>query len=444
MTAGDAGRPPRDEGDLVRYSGENGPLSGIRVVDLTMAWAGPMTTRVLARLGAQVVKIEAAGKMDRWRGGTFVQRGTERYPGHDPGARPWNRNAYFNTQNIDKRGLAVDLKSEAGHAIVLDLIRQADVVAENFAFGAMNRLGLDYPALSAIRPGLIMISMPGFGSSGPERGYIAHGPTIEQLAGNAYLQGYANGPPLASGRLAWGDPVAGMTAAALLMTALWRRRTTGRGGHIDLAHLEAGVHFNFDSIIDAVNGGPAPVRRGTGHAVLSPHGTYRCAGDDRWVAVACRDERDWQALCEVIGGTALAGRDELRDVEGRRRDAEGIDKAISEWTGRVDADEAAGRLQAAGVPAGAVLSAADLVADPQLRHRGYFLDVEHPEAGRHDYAGLPWQYGSAPAWWRAARPAPSFGEHNDAVLTELGLPPDAIRRLERDGVIASEPATQGD
>jgi crotonobetainyl-CoA:carnitine CoA-transferase CaiB-like acyl-CoA transferase len=118
-----------------------GPLSGVRVVDLTMAWAGPMTTRVLAQLGADVVKIEAAGKMDRWRGGTFVQRGTERYPDHEPTDQPWNRNAYFNTQNVNKRSLVLDLKSPRGHEIVLDLVRRADVVTENFAFGAMRRLG---------------------------------------------------------------------------------------------------------------------------------------------------------------------------------------------------------------------------------------------------------------------------------------------------------------
>jgi crotonobetainyl-CoA:carnitine CoA-transferase CaiB-like acyl-CoA transferase len=156
----------------------SGPLAGTRVIDLTMAWAGPMATRVLAQLGADVIKVEAAGKMDRWRGGTFVQRGTERYPDHEPTDQPWNRNAYFNTQNVNKRSLVLDLKSQEGHEIILDLVRQADVVTENFAFGAMGRLGLDYDTLAEVKPGLVMLSMPGFGSSGPERNYIAHGPTI--------------------------------------------------------------------------------------------------------------------------------------------------------------------------------------------------------------------------------------------------------------------------
>jgi crotonobetainyl-CoA:carnitine CoA-transferase CaiB-like acyl-CoA transferase len=420
-----------------------GPLSGIRVVDLTMAWAGPMTTRVLAQLGADVVKIEAATKMDRWRGGTFVQRGTERYPDHDPGARPWNRNAYFNTQNVGKRSLALDLKSPQGHEIVLDLIRRADVVTENFAFGAMKRLGLDYDSLLEIRPDLVMLSMPGFGSAGPERGYIAHGPTIEQLSGNAYLQGYVDGPPLASGRLAWGDPVAGMTAAALLMVALWRRHTTGRGSHIDLAQLEAGVLFNFDSILDAVNGGPVPPRRGTGHAVLAPHGAYRCAGQDRWLTLACRHTADWRQICAVVGRDALRAA-ELDEVAARRAAAERIDKEIAEWARGRDAVAAARLLQARGVPASAVLNAADLLADEQLATRGYFLDITHPEAGRHRYLGLPWQYRSAPAWWREVQPAPCFGEHNSAVLTEIGVPPERIAELAEAGVIAHHPVQQGD
>ncbi|HEY1486548.1 MAG TPA: CoA transferase [Micromonosporaceae bacterium] len=420
-----------------------GPLSGVRVVDLTMAWAGPMTTRVLAQLGADVTKVEAAGKMDRWRGGTFVQRGTERYPDHDPGERPWNRNAYFNTQNVNKRSLVIDLKSPEGHDIIIDLIRRADVVTENFAYGAMKRLGLDYASLAEIRPGLVMLSMPGFGSSGPERDYIAHGPTIEQLAGNAYLQGYPDGPPLASGRLAWGDPVAGMTAAALLMIALWRRHTTGAGGHIDLAQLEAGVLFNFDSILDGINGGTVATRRGTGHAVLSPHGTYRCAGEDRWVAIACRDSTDWQRLREVVGADSIAG-PEYDDLTARRDAAEHIDKVIGEWARGMDATAAAQALQARDVPASAVLSAADLLTDEQLRRRGYFLDITHPEAGRHRYAGLPWQYRSGPAWWRDVRPAPSFGEHNAAVLAEIGISPERISQLADDGVIAAEPVQQGD
>jgi crotonobetainyl-CoA:carnitine CoA-transferase CaiB-like acyl-CoA transferase len=409
-----------------------------------MAWAGPMMTRVLAQMGAQVIKIEAAGKMDRWRGGTFVQRGTERYPAHDPGPRPWNRNAYFNTQNIGKLSLVIDLKSPEGRTIVLDLIRDADVVTENFAFGAMRRLGLDYESLRQIRPDLLMISMPGFGSSGPERGYIAHGPTIEQLAGNAYLQGYPDGPPLASGRLAWGDPVAGMTAAALLMIALWRRQVTAQGGHIDLAHLEAGVLFNFDSIIDAANDGPATRRLGTGHAVLSPHGTFRCAGEDRWVAIACRDRHDWRNLCEVIGSASLSDDPALDEVDARRARSTAIAKVISEWAIQLDAAEAAHRLQAGGVPASPVLSAADLLADDQLAARRYFLDIDHPEAGRHPYLGLPWQYGSDPSWWHSPRPAPCFGEHNGAILRDLGLDAEHIQQLLAGKVIASEPTRQGD
>jgi crotonobetainyl-CoA:carnitine CoA-transferase CaiB-like acyl-CoA transferase len=420
-----------------------GPLAGIRVVDLTMAWAGPMVTRVLAQLGADVVKIEAAGKMDRWRGGTFVQRGTERYPDHEPTDQPWNRNAYFNTQNVNKRSLVLDLKSPEGHEIVLDLVRQADVVTENFAFGAMRRLGLAYDQIAPLRTGLVMLSMPGFGSSGPERGYIAHGPTIEQLAGNAYLQGYTDGPPQASGRLAWGDPVAGMTGAALLIMALWRRHATGFGCHIDLAQLEAGVLFNFDSVLGAVNGGQVPPRRGTGHATLAPHGTYRCAGDDRYLALACRGAADWRAIREVVAADALQAAD-LESDDARHAAAELIDKEISEWARPRDAFEAARELQRRGVPASVVLNAADLLADEQLADRGYFLDVSHPQAGRHQYAGLPWQYASDPAWWREVRPAPCFGEHNGQVLAELGLPPARIAQLAADGVIADHPARQGD
>jgi crotonobetainyl-CoA:carnitine CoA-transferase CaiB-like acyl-CoA transferase len=190
------------------------PLEGVRILDLTMAWAGPMAVRILADMGADVIKIEGAGHMDRWRGGTFAQRGTERYPDHDPGPRPWNRSSYANTQNRNKRSLVLDLKHPEGKAIFKRLVPLADIVAENFSAGAMARLGLDYPVLRAIKPDIIMLSMPAFGRTGPEKDYIAHGPTIEEMAGTAFLQGYPDGPPLPSGGLAWGDPIAGIMGAA--------------------------------------------------------------------------------------------------------------------------------------------------------------------------------------------------------------------------------------
>jgi crotonobetainyl-CoA:carnitine CoA-transferase CaiB-like acyl-CoA transferase len=252
-----------------------------------------------------------------------------------------------------------------------------------------------------------------------------------------------DGPPLASGRLAWGDPVAGMTAAALLMMALWRRHGTGAGGHIDLSQLEAGALFNVDSIVDSLRQGAVPPRRGTGHATLFPHGTYRCRGEDRYVAIACRDTRDWRQIAAVVDADALRA-EELDDVAARRAIGERIDKEIAEWARGQDAFVAATALQRRGVPASAVLNAADLLADEQMAARGYFLDITHPQAGRHRYPGLPWQYRSAPEWWRSVRPAPCFGEHNAGVLAEIGISADEVAALAAAGVIADHPVQQGD
>jgi crotonobetainyl-CoA:carnitine CoA-transferase CaiB-like acyl-CoA transferase len=419
------------------------PLSDIRVLDLTMAWAGPMAVRLLADMGAEVVKVEGAAHMDRWRGGTLAQRGTARYPDHDPGAEPWNRNAFFNTQNRNKRTLALDLKQEEGKEILRRLVARADVVAENFSAGAMGRLGLDYPALKEIKPDIVMLSMPALGRTGPERDYIAHGPTVEELAGTTYLQGYRGECPLASGGFAWGDPIAGMNGALAVMIALRNRARTGRGQQIDLSHIEASVAFNAAAIIDYQRTGEDPGRLGASHPRHAPHGVYPCAGEDRWIAIAVTATPQWAALCREMDRSAwVADGHQYWDEANRKADEVVIDAEISRWTRKFDHLELTHRLQAVGVPAGALLSAGELAEDPHLAARGYFELIDHPVAGTHRYPGMAWKLGSTPG--RVRYPAPLFGQHNAEVLTELGIPEAEIARLEREEVIASAPHPQGD
>lgn len=405
------------------------PLDGVRVVDLTMAWAGPLAVRVLAEHGAEVIKIEGASHLDRWRGGTSPQRGPDRYPDNDPGDEPWNRNAFFNTQNQNKQSLALDLKSEEGRDIFRRLVATADLVMENFGAGAMGRLGLDYPELVRIRPGLAMVSMPAFGRTGPESTYVAHGPTIEAAAGNVALQGYLGSAPSPSGVLAWGDPVAGITGGVAAMVALTYQRLTGKGTHVDLSHLEAAIPFNFQAFLDFTVNGVERRRMGNTEGSGVAQGCYPCRGDDQWVAISCPDDEAWTRLSEITGikGPPTA------DVDGR----------IAAWTAACERDDVVRKLLDAGVPAGAVLSAADLLADPQLLARGFFRTVTHPQSGTHRYPGMPWQPANRP--WRAPTPAPLFGEHNDSVLTSvLGLHTDEIERLYSDAVLAHRPLPQGD
>ncbi len=418
-------------------------LEKVRILDLTMAWAGPMAIRFLADMGAEVIKIEAASHMDRWRGGTFAQRGTERYPGHQPGERPWNRSSFFNTQNRNKLSLVLDLKAPEGKSIFKRLVAVSDMVAENFSAGAMDRLGLDYPELRAIKPDLVMLSMPALGRTGPQRDFIAHGPTIEELAGTTYLQGYPDGPPLPSGGLAWGDPMAGMMGATAALVALVQRQATGRGQHIDLSHLEAGVALNFDAILDYTVRGQLRGRRGNHHTSMAPHGAYRCRGEDRWIAIAIGSDDEWSRLRTAMGDPAWAVDERFASVLGRWEHQADLDAHLADWTTQHEHRELSGTLQAHGVAASPVLDAAELSEDRHLHARGFFEEVTHAESGRHQYPGMPWKLSLTPG--RIRYPAPRFGEHNEHVLVNvLGLQPCEVRALEEAGVIAREPDPQGD
>ncbi len=413
------------------------PLTGVRVLDLSLAWAGPMTGRILGEWGAEVIKIEGASKMDRWRGGTSPQRGLERYADRDPGEQPWNRNAFYNTQNVNKKSLSLNLKSKRGLQIFRQLVAVSDIVLENFSAGAMGRLGLEYDELRKIKDDIVMVSMPGFGKTGPEREYVAHGPTIEAVAGNLALQGYPDEDPLPSGLLAWGDPVAGITGGFATIVAWNHHELTGRGTHVDLSHVESSIPFNFDAFVDF--GIAALERRPRGnrdpHVVLQ--GCYPCRGEERWLALSCPDGESWTRLAELVDADAAS---DPRNDPAALVTAE---ERIRAWTATRGREVAVATLHHCGIAAAPVQDAHDLNRDPHLLARGFFRDVRHPQVGTRRYPGMPWQMAERP--WRSPAPAPMFGQHSAELLeTLLGFSTAQVEELYRDGVIAREPVLQAD
>ena len=416
------------------------PLAGVRVLDLCMAWAGPLATRLLAGLGAEVIKIEGPQHMDRWRGGSIPSDKVESYPDSDPGERPYNRYALANTQNLNKLDLALNLKHTKGKEIFKRLVATADLVVENFSAGALGRLGLDYPALRAINPAITLVSLPSFGRSGPERDYVGHANFIEDTAGNTFLFGYPGGPPLHTGT-AWGDPVAGVNAAAAALIALLHREATGEGQHVDVAHVEGAIPFNVEAVLDVVVNGRAAERRGNDRPDMAPHGCYRSQGEDSWVAIAVQSDAEWKVLAREIGAPEYA--DDLRFAAraGRLEHRAEIDRRIEAWTRERSHIEAMETLQARGIAAGAVLKAGELCHDRQLAAREFLVSVTQPEAGTHRYPRPPWLLSEVAA--RPIRPAPCFGEHNRQVLEGvLGLSVNEIRELEEQDVVATEPLPQ--
>jgi crotonobetainyl-CoA:carnitine CoA-transferase CaiB-like acyl-CoA transferase len=410
-----------------------GPLAGLRVVELTTAWAGPMAGRILAFLGAEVIHVESASRLDSWRQHRQVFS-AYRYPRDGLGERPWNRVALFNAQNVNKLSLSVDLKKPGGKDVLLGLLARSDVLLCNFTPGTLARLGLSRDHLVPLRPDIIVVEMPAFGLAGPMAHGPAIGPTMEMAAGMANMIGYPDGPPMTTGPT-YPDPIGAFHGAAAVLTALLHRRRGGPGQHVEVPQVEAAMHYIGDHILHAVATGEDPPRFGNLLPWAVPHGIFPAAGDDQWIAVAAPDDAAFAALSRVMGRPDLAAHADLR---GRLANRAAIEDAVAAWTSRQDKHAAAEALQAAGVPAAPVNDAAEAFASPYLAFRGHFTDLDHPEVGRTAHEGLPFRLSDTPgAQYRAA---PCLGQHNHAILREvLGLTDAEIARLEQAGTISADP-----
>jgi crotonobetainyl-CoA:carnitine CoA-transferase CaiB-like acyl-CoA transferase len=403
------------------------PLLGIRILDLSKVWAGPYGTRLLADMGAEVIKVEAAASWDMTRSLSLLGPEVE---------RQYNKSGYFMEYNRNKYGCTIDLATPQGRELGLRLTAMSDVVIENYRADVLESLGLTYDALRAVKPDIILVSMPSHGLWGPDAGRIGYGTHMEQLVGLTSLTGYLDGPPQKSG-ISYGDPMAGATAAAATIAALLHRRSTGRGQHVEIAQIEALLPFLGEFFLEYGMTGVAPQRRGNRHRSMAPHGAYRCA-DDTWLALAVGSDAEFAALCDVIGGPELAQDGRFADVVSRYHHQDELDEVVSAWTIDRSHRDAAAALQAAGVNAEPVLTIPELVADPHLGERAFWEEVTHLESGTWKTTAPAWRFSRTPAHVRL--PAPVFGEHNDYVLRELlGLGDEEIAALEREGIVAREP-----
>lgn len=404
------------------------PLYDIRVLDLTMAWAGPYATRLLADMGAEVIKVEAVGSWD------FIRSFTGQKPTVE---RVWDKSPFFNHVNRNKYGCALDLSKEKGHELFLRLVKVSDVVIENYRAEVMDSLGLGYNDLARANPEVIAVSMPGHGKTGPERDFPAYGTSVEQLSGLCHLSGYADGPPQKTG-ISYGDPMAGIAAAGAVVLALWDRRRTGRGQYIEVAQRENLTNAIGEYIVGYSMNGREPPRRGNRNSSMAPHGCYPCAGDDQWVTIACEDDAQFAALCTVMGQPDLARDERFADVVSRYRNQDALGGLISDWAHRHTKEDVAEALQSAEVPCSPVLSVPEVFADPHLRARDFYESVSHSVAGVWEVEGVHWRLSESPGHIRL--PAPAFGEHNGYVLGDLlGLSEAEIAVLEAEGVTGAAP-----
>ncbi|MGE0223289.1 MAG: CaiB/BaiF CoA transferase family protein [Acetobacteraceae bacterium] len=414
-----------------------GPLSGLRIVELTTAWAGPMAGRILAFLGAEVIHVESATRLDTWRqhGQVF---NPYRYPPDGAGVRPWNRVAQFNSQNVNKLSLTLDLKLPNGADVMRRLLAKSDVLLSNFTPGTLGRLGLAYDDLRAIRPDIIVVEMPAYGLTGPMAHGPAIGPTMEMASGMASMIGYPGGAPTTTGPT-YLDPMGAFHGAAAVMTALLHRRRGGPGQHVEVPQVEAAMHYIGEHILHAIATGQDPEPMGNRAPWAAPHGLFPAQGDDQWIAIAVRDDAEFASLCAVMGRPDLPSDPRFATLPVRLRHQDELEAIVAGWTRGQDKHAAAERLQSEGVPAAPVNDAAEAVASPYLAHRGHFTDLPHPEIGEVPHEGLPFRLAATPG--RQHRASPCLGQDTEMILRDiLGLSAEEIAQLARDGTISADPA----
>ena len=396
------------------------PFAGIKVADFAWVGVGPISSKYLADHGATVVRVESENRPDVLRGGPPFK---DNVPG-------WNRSQFFGDFNTSKRGLALDMKQGEGLKVAKRLIAWSDVMIESFAPGAVQRMGLDYAEVRKLNPGIIMVSTCLMGQTGPARRMAGYGYHAAAIAGFYEVTGWPDMAP--SGPwTAYTDTIAPRFVSTIIAAALERRRRTGQGCYIDLAQLEASLHFLGPEILDHQVNGRSVTRIGNRSRFAAPQGGYRCGGEDEWVAIAVETDEQWQALCTVVPGLDA---DAYPANEDRLAAHDQIDAALTAWTETRAPEEAASLLQAAGVPSGKVQRSSDLGKDPQYHHRAFYREYEHGEMGTVAYAGHQYRiagYNNGPRG-----PAPLLGEHSFEVLTELlGLSEDEVSAVFASGAI---------
>ena len=382
------------------------PLEGIRVIEITTAWAGPRCARMMADMGAEVIKIENPARPDNAR----------RDQPFAEGKAGINRSGCFGMYNLGKKDAALDLKSPEGVEVVKRLVKISDVVVVNFAPRVMDSLGLGYEVLKEIKPDIIMVSLSGYGATGPARDRVAFGAVLEAYCGLDLLLGHPGDPPKQCGTVI-SDHISAATANFAVMAALHHRNRTGEGQHLDISEVETLVACMPEAVMEYTMNGRVPQAQGNKDEVMVPHGTYRCKGEDSWVAIAVDSEEEWQNFCRILGRPQLAEGVRFGDRFSRWQNQDELDKIISEWTSGQEHVEVMRKLQEAGIAAGPVYTQEEMYSDPHIKAREILVESDHPEVGKRALPGVFAKLSETPGAIRGH--APLLGEHNDWLLNEL-------------------------
>ncbi|OBF57305.1 acyl-CoA hydratase [Mycobacterium sp. 852002-53434_SCH5985345] len=398
------------------------PLADTRIADFTAFWAGPVATQLLGALGADVIKVEGVRRPDGMR------FSAGRPPTWD---QWWEWGPVFLCSNSNKRGVSVELNTDAGRAVALELIAASDLVIENFSPRVMTNFGLDWDAVRAANPRAIMVRMPAFGLDGPWRDRVGFAQTMEQATGMAWMTGHADGPPVIPRGVC--DPIAGLHAAFAAVAGLVVRDRDGTGMLVESTMVEAALNVAAEMLVEYSRNGIEMRRNGNRGPGASPQGVYRCLGEDDWVALAATDDAARTSLARLLVQPDLRAGDWLEHPDE-------IDKLISDWTGRRSVADAVEALRGAGVAAARVTPAPELLRDPHLHARGFWETVDHPVAGSFLCTGMPFAFLGRPRRWIRRAP-PLYSQHTDEVLTDvLGRSAAQLSALRQSGTTSARPA----
>ncbi len=400
-----------------RQTQKRRPLEDVRILDFTWVVAGPVATRILADLGAEVIKIERRDSLD------FGSR----------------RGGFTGNLFRGKESTVINMADPRGVEIGRRLVAIADVVIDNFSARVMRNWGMDYESLKQIKSDIIAVSMSGFGHTGPHKDYVSYGPTLQALSGYTLLMRHPGKEPAGWG-YSYADMTGGYSGALAVLMALWHRRRTGQGQFIDLSQFEAISSLVGPTLLDKLINGktPGPFGNRSQEAPGAPHGIYRCQGKDRWCAITVFTDEEWQAFCQVLGHPAWTQDSRFATCLSRVQNQDALDRYVEEWTRERTPEEVMAILQKAGIAAGIVANGEDLCSrDPHMQARGYWAKVKAPEGEEVTLDGVPYKLSSTPAYVSA--PGPLLGEHTDSVLRRLLNFSDAeISKLKAEGVIASQ------
>jgi crotonobetainyl-CoA:carnitine CoA-transferase CaiB-like acyl-CoA transferase len=411
------------------------PFAGLRVLDMTAFWAGPLCTHVLAMLGAEVIHVESTSRPDGTRliaGIPFTEDGW------------WERCGIFSGLNTNKKSVTLELADSRGRDVLRKLLATCDVLVENFTPRVLEQLGLDFETVRAAHPDMVMVRMPGFGLDGPWREHVAFAFVIEDASGLTWMTGYKDAKPI------WpycvGDSNAGLHALTGLLIALDHRRRTGQGVMVEAAMVDAALNITAEQVIESSAYGALLERDGNRSPAAAPQGVYLTADTDQagrrdsWVAISVATDEQWVALRDALGQPAWAMDPALLEPEVRRKEHDLLDDHLARWCDQLGCEEIVDRLWVAGVPVAKVVEPHRQVDLEQLRARQFFEPVEHPVTGRARHCTLPIRFSRGPDRFHRSH-APLLGQHTRDVLVSIGLSATEISELEADGVIGTAPAS---